>query len=40
MLIDYYRWQQNKKLSVMVQTSPDKAHAATPLRILDFTLPG
>ncbi|MDP6546181.1 MAG: BNR repeat-containing protein [Phycisphaerae bacterium] len=38
MLIDYYRWKQNNILSVMVQTSPKKAHAATPLRILDFTL--
>jgi len=38
MLFDYYRWKQDKILSVMVQTSPKKPHAATPLRILDFRL--
>ena len=37
MLIDYYRWKQDKILSVMVQESPKKPHQATPLRIVDFT---
>ena len=38
MLIDYYRWKQDRTLSIMVQDSPKKPHAATPLRILDFSL--
>lgn len=36
MLGDYYRWKQDKILSVMVQESPQEPHEATPLRILDF----
>jgi len=36
MLGDYYRWKRDKKLSVMVQESPQESHQATALRILDF----
>ena len=36
-LIDYYRWKRDKRLSVMVQESPKKPHEATPPRIPDFT---
>jgi len=38
MLGDYYRWKRDKVLSVMVQESPEEAHQATPLRILDFVI--
>lgn len=38
MLGDIHRWNKEGILSVMVQESPKKAHEATPLRILDFTL--
>lgn len=38
MLGDPYRWKTDGILSIMVQGSPEKPHAATPLRILDFTL--
>ena len=38
MLIDPSRWKRDGILSVLAQDSPKKAHEATPLRILDFTL--
>ena len=38
MLGDYYRWQQEKILSVMVQEMAGKPHDPTRLRILDFNL--
>ena len=37
MIGDRYRWKQEGVLSVMVQQSPQEAHQATPLRILDFS---
>lgn len=38
MLGDIHRWKKEGILSIMVQESPKKAHEATPLRILDFSL--
>ena len=38
MLGDYYRWQQDKILSVLVQEMPEKPHDPTRLRILDFKM--
>ena len=38
MLGDLYRWKKEGILSILVQGSPEKAHEATPLRILDFSL--
>jgi len=38
MLGDPYRWRMNGILSVLVQETPQKAHEATALRILDFTV--
>ncbi|MDP6633700.1 MAG: BNR repeat-containing protein [Phycisphaerae bacterium] len=38
MIMDFHRWKQDGILSVMAQGSPEKAHAPTPLRILDFTV--
>ncbi len=39
MLGDPCRWSRDGVLSVLVQGAPEKAHEATPLRILDFTVP-
>lgn len=33
---DFYRWQEEGVLSVMMQESPAEPHDSTPLRILDF----
>jgi hypothetical protein len=38
MLGDAYRWQTRGILSIMVQGAPRRAHEATPLRILDYSL--
>jgi len=38
MLGDYYRWQQEEILSVIVQELPEKPHQATSLRILEFVI--
>ncbi len=38
MLGDFYRWQDDEVLSIMVQESPAEAHDSTPLRILDFRI--
>ena len=36
MLGDFYRWEENGILSVVVQEMPDMKHQSTALRILDF----
>jgi hypothetical protein len=36
MIGDPYRWRQENVLSILAQTWPDKPHAPTPLRVLDF----
>ena len=36
MLGDYYLWKSENILSVVVQTMPEKDHAPTPLRVIDF----
>ncbi|MCP4639783.1 MAG: hypothetical protein GY851_05095 [bacterium] len=38
MVPDTARWQADGVLSVMVQGPPDKPHAPTPLRVLDFSV--
>ncbi len=40
MLADPYRWKTETVLSIMVQESPESAHEATSLRILDYAVKG
>jgi len=37
MLADPHRWRSKGVLSILVQSSPPKPHAPTPLRLLDFS---